>query len=100
MPAALPEDQRKAIIPGQEAPAFDNSDPFYREVLIMLRVQIRSDKAFFESIKVLETVLQNIIKNPGEVKYSKLRLTNDKIKKNIGDVQQARFILEVIGFQY
>ena len=51
-----------------------------------MRVQLRSDKLFFESIKVIETVLQNIIKNPGDIKYSKLRLTNDKIKKNIGDI--------------
>lgn len=52
-----------------------------------MRVQLRSDRSFFDSIKVIETLLQNIIKNPGEAKYLKLRLSNEKIKKNIGDVQ-------------
>ena len=54
---------------------------------------------FSESIKVMNTVIQNILKNPLDDKYCKLRLSNANIKKNIGDIDQAKFLLEMIGFE-
>jgi UBX domain-containing protein 6 len=45
------------------------------------------------------TVLKNIVNDPTNKKYQKLRLSNDKIKKAIGDCEQSRFILELLGFQ-
>jgi hypothetical protein len=34
-----------------------------------------------------------------EEKYCKLRLSNAGIKKNVADIDQARFLLEMIGFE-
>ena len=34
-----------------------------------------------------------------EEKYCKLRLSNAGIKKNVADIQQARFLLEMLGFE-
>ena len=52
-----------------------------------------------DSVKLMNTVIQNILKNPGVDKYCKLKLSNDKIKKCIGDSEQAIFILEMLGFE-
>ena len=65
----------------------------------MMRIRLNSDKMFFDSIKIINTVIQNILKNPGQIKYSRLRLTNEKIMKHIDSVEQARFIMEMMGFE-
>ena len=65
----------------------------------MMRIRLNSDKMFFDSIKIINTVIQNILKNPGQIKFSRLRLTNEKIMKHIDSVEQARFIMEMMGFE-
>lgn len=52
-----------------------------------------------ECCKIMNTVIQNILKNPLEEKFCKLRLANPSIKKNVADIQQAKFLLEMIGFE-
>ena len=64
-----------------------------------MRIKLGTDKLFFDSIKIINTVIQNILKNPGQMKFSRLRLSNEKIMKHIDSVEQARFILEMIGFE-
>ena len=99
-PAATNAADRKSVIPaGDLAPSVDESDQFYRETLLFMRIQLKSDMRMFESLKVMNTVIQNILKHPNEEKYCKLRLSNPNIKKNIADIQQARFLLEMIGFE-
>ena len=51
-----------------------------------MRIKLNSDQMFFDSIKIINTVLQNILKNPGQLKYSRIRLTNEKIMKHIDSV--------------
>lgn len=75
------------------------SDDLFREMLLYMRVQLKSDALFFQAIKLLHTVLSNIVQDPTNLKYQKLRLSNEKIKKNIADVEQSIFMLEMIGFQ-
>ena len=101
MPPEQPPENRQSYIPdmGEAAPQVDNSDPLYREILLVMRIKLGSDQMFFDSIKIINTVLQNILKNPGQLKYSRLRLSNEKIRKHIDSVEQARFILEMIGFE-
>lgn len=82
-----------------KAPNIDESDALYRETLLYMRIQLKSDMLFSECVKVMFTVIQNILKNPNEDKFCKLRLSNASIKKNIGDIDQARFLLEMIGFE-
>ena len=47
----------------------------------------------------MNTVIQNILKNPQDDKFCKLRLANANIQRNIKQVEQARFLLELIGFE-
>lgn len=53
----------------------------------------------FSVINTLNTILQNVIMHPNEIKYRKLRLSNMQIEANIVNVQHSRFLLEMLGFQ-
>ena len=64
-----------------------------------MRICLKTNAKLFESIKMMNTVITNILKYPMEEKYCKLRLTNPAIKKNIADIDQAKFLLELIGFE-
>ncbi len=48
-----------------------------------MRVQLKSDQLFFANVKVLQTILKNIINDPTNVKFQRLKLSNEKIKKAI-----------------
>ena len=65
-----------------------------------MRVKLLSDEAFLNTITVLRTLLKNIIKDPGEIKFHKIRLTNPKIKVAIADVIQCCLLLEMLGFEW
>ena len=101
MPPEQPAGHRQSIVPniGQDAPQVNNTDGLYREILLVMRIKLESDQMFFESIKIINTVIQNILKNPGQIKFSKLRLSNEKIMKNIYSIEQACFLMEMIGFE-
>ena len=60
---------------------------------------MRSDPRFYECMKLLLTVVQNILRNPGVDKYCKLRLSNAAMNKNIAQIPESRFLLEMIGFE-
>ena len=81
-----------------QAPCQNDSDLLYRETLLYMRICLKSNAKLFESIKMMGTVISNILKYPLEEKYCKLRLSNPTIKKNIADIEQAKFLLELIGF--
>jgi hypothetical protein len=63
------------------------SDDLFREMLLYMRVQLKSDDVFFKTIKLLHTILANIVQDPTNLKFQKLRLSNEKIKKHIADVE-------------
>lgn len=63
-----------------------------------MRVKLGSDSNTFQVLKTLYKILQNIIENPFDPKYQKLRLSNPKIKAAITDVEQSKSLLEIIGF--
>ena len=101
-PAEADHSRRQSIIPtmlNNKVPFVNESDALFRESLLYMRIQLKSEMRFTESIKLMNTVIQNILKNPGEDKYCKLRLSNPGIKKNIADIDQAKFLLEMIGFE-
>ena len=52
-----------------------------------MRIKLGNDKMFFDSIKIINTVIQNILKNPGQIKYSRLRLSNEKIMNHIYSIE-------------
>ena len=64
-----------------------------------MRIKLANDAPMLQSCKTIFTMLNNICKSPSEDKYRKIRLTNDKIKQDIGNIDQACFLLEMIGFE-
>jgi hypothetical protein len=54
---------------------------------------------FIGNLNLLQTILRNIVKDPTNKKFQRLRLSNDKLKKLIVDCEQTSFILELLGFQ-
>ena len=47
----------------------------------------------------MQTILKNIINDPTNQKYQRLKCSNEKIKKAIIDCEQSRFIMEMLGFE-
>ena len=54
---------------------------------------------FFTITKVLMTLLQNIIKDPLDEKYQKIKLNNKKIFQTISSNVECINLLEILGFQ-
>jgi len=65
----------------------------------MLRLNLRSDKKAFTVIRTLYTILRNILKDPSEPKFQKLRLSNKEIKANVCEIEESKFLLEMMGFE-
>ncbi|KAL8531905.1 hypothetical protein ACS0TY_008492 [Phlomoides rotata] len=51
------------------------------------------------SREVLMRILRNVVKEPENVKFRKIRLGNQKIKEAIGDVSGGVELLECVGFE-
>jgi len=81
------------------APSVDLTDSLYRETLLYMRIQLKSDSLMQTSIKTIHAILSNIVLHPTEEKFRKLRLANNKIKTNITDIKEARFLLEMLCFE-
>jgi hypothetical protein len=50
------------------------------------------------TIQLLQTIVRNVIKYPGEEQYRKLRLSNSQIKRHICDSWGALELLRIVGF--
>lgn len=51
------------------------------------------------SVEVVMKLLRNVVKDPGNVKFRRIRMANPKIKEVIGDVPGGVELLECIGFE-
>eukprot|EP00347_Sterkiella_histriomuscorum_P004564 403359984 len=98
-PQSLPSDARQSFIPQEMPPSVNLSDTLFREILLAMRCYLKSDQIFFQNIKVMQTVLKNIINDPTNQKFHRLKASNEKIKKAITECEQSRFILEMLGFE-
>jgi len=52
-----------------------------------------------ETLALMDKLTRNIVRNPGEAKFRKINLTNEKIKKAITDVPNAVDALKEMGWQ-
>jgi len=50
-------------------------------------------------LQTIRKILENIIKNPTEEKYQKIKLANEAFKTRVGDVVGGLFILDACGFK-
>ena len=78
-----PMEGRQSVVPKDPPPSITLSDSLFREILLFMRVQLKSDQQFFATIRVIHKILKNIIDDPTNPKYHKLRLSNDTLKKTI-----------------
>lgn len=51
-----------------------------------------------ETLALIDKLTRNIVRNPGEAKFRKINLTNEKIKKAIADVPNAVALLMEMGW--
>jgi len=51
-----------------------------------------------ETLEIIEKLTRNVVRNPGEAKFRKINLTNEKIKKTIADVPNAVALLQEMGW--
>jgi hypothetical protein len=52
-----------------------------------------------ETLALMDKLTRNVVRNPGEAKFRKINLTNEKIKKAITDVPNAVYVLIEMGWQ-
>ena len=86
------------MIPEEEAPFVTVSEGLYREIFLMMRYQVNNDSIYNGNLELMMKILKNIVNEPTNKKFQKLRLSNERIKKAIGECEQSRFIVELLGF--
>ena len=64
----------------------DKNEELFKETLLLMRARMESDQQMFNTIDVINTILQNIIKHPNDVKYRRLRQSNKLVKLAITDI--------------
>jgi hypothetical protein len=52
-----------------------------------------------ETLALIDKLTRNVVRNPGEAKFRKINLINEKIKKAITDVPNAVDILKEMGWE-
>ncbi|CAL9239178.1 unnamed protein product [Arabidopsis halleri] len=77
----------------------DNTNDNDKSEIEKLVVVYLSRKPSESSIDVLLRLFKNIVKEPENAKFRKVRMSNAKIKEAIGDVAGGVELLELVGFE-
>ena len=80
----MDDDDLQSVMPDEQPPCIDITDTLYREILLSMRYQLQNDGVFVSNLQLLLTIIKNIINDPFNPKFQKLRLSNPKIKQAIG----------------
>ena len=67
----------------------DVSESVYREIFLMMRYQLKNDQVFHKNLQLIVTIIKNLVNDPTNRKYQRLRLSNDKIRKAIVECEQS-----------
>jgi hypothetical protein len=67
----------------------DVSESVYREIFLMMRYQLKNDQVFHNNLQLILTIIKNLVNDPTNRKYQRLRLSNDKIRKAIVECEQS-----------
>lgn len=78
-------DDLQSVIPEEEAPFVTVSEGLYREIFLMMRYQVNNDAIFNGNLELMIKILKNIVNEPTNKKFQRLRLSNERIKKAIVD---------------
>jgi hypothetical protein len=77
--------------------SIDLTEDIAREILLHLR--IRNPSKFFAITKILQTLLANILKDPLDTKFHKIKMQNPKIYESITTQIECINLLEILGFK-
>jgi hypothetical protein len=70
----------------------------FKETLFSMYASLgNSGEQFQGHLRTMQKILTNILNNPAEPKFQKLRLSNENVK-HVLSVPEARFLLEMCGF--
>ena len=75
------------MIPEEEAPFVTVSEGLYREIFLMMRYQVNNDSIYNGNLELMMKILKNIVNEPTNKKFQRLRLSNERIKKAIRDCE-------------
>ena len=95
-PACLPENEIKKHIEGCLHKEIDSEPAMVAATMIHT---LNDKRQVLPCIETLNKYLENIIKNPGEEKYRKIRIDNKVFKEKVKDVKGVKELLTVaVGF--
>lgn len=69
-----------------EAPFANVSENLFCETLLYMRILLKQEKFMLSSVKIIKQIVDNIIKDPSNEKFHKIRFENPKIKEAISDI--------------
>jgi hypothetical protein len=79
--------------------AVDPNKELLKEYMVVMETHIFDTEEFYIVLEVLKKLVGNILKDPNETKFHKIKLSNKKIQETIGNCAPALFLLELIGFK-
>jgi hypothetical protein len=69
-----------------DSPYVNVSENLFCETLLYMRILLKQEKLMINSVKVIKALVDNIIKEPTNEKYHRVRFENPKIKEAIADI--------------
>ena len=72
---------------------------YYVEAIPGLYPKFRCGDKASVCLSTIKVILSNILKNPEEEKYRKIKMTNPNVQERIGSVQVALKTLKILGFK-
>ena len=105
----IPEEQRQAVmeqihgaptaVAGRKSKLAEGSPEERIKKAVDITKQYRAGGDGLRALKILKVLISNPLKNPGESKYEKVNLENEKIKTRIAALKGPLTVLEAVGFQ-
>ena len=79
-------------------PSCDMSEEIYKELLLDIRWEMKDMVEFLKFVQILSQVLKNLINEPFNQKFQKLRLQNPKIKAAFGHSNLSIYLMTQLFF--
>ncbi len=82
----------------KEVTPFDDAK-YYCEAIVKLYPSFRCGDQAKTCLNTIKVILSNIIKNPLEEKFRKIKMTNPNVQERVGKIPFALKLLSVLGFK-
>jgi hypothetical protein len=81
----------------KESNPFDDSK-YFVEAIVKLYPTFRCGDQSKNCLNTIKLILSNILKNPTEEKFKKIKMTNPNVQERVGKIQLALKLLNSLGF--